>query len=314
MRRFLASAAVLALVSVSAQADPGGGKGGGQGKGGGNSASDNADRGPGAARGNGNAKVDRRGAERSVGGPAMVDMRGEARGNSGKGNDRGNRGNDARGPNWDNGRAIRAINQTVDNRPRVETRWNRGPGLIGGCPPGLAKKNNGCLPPGLARNTNPYANSDWYRTRGLENGDYRYYDGYLLHMGAGGVLGYVPLLGGALAQGNRWPTGLNSVALPDYYRDYYGLGDPNGYRYYGDTIYRVDPQTSAISSIAALLTGDQFGVGQRLPSGYDVYNVPYDYRDRYVDGSDSMYRYSDGYVYQVDPTTKLVQAVIQLLT
>jgi patatin-like phospholipase/acyl hydrolase len=41
--------------------------------------------------------------------------------------------------------------------------------------------------------------------------------------------------------------------------------------------------------------------------------VPYSYRDRYVDGPDAYYRYSDGYVYQVDPTTQLIQAAIQLL-
>ena len=66
--------------------------------------------------------------------------------------------------------------------------------------------------------------------------------------------------------------------------------------------------------IAALLTGDDIAVGQRLPAGYDAYNVPYAYRDRYRDGPDAMYRYSDGYVYQVDPTTRVVAAVIDLLT
>lgn len=50
-----------------------------------------------------------------------------------------------------------------------------------------------------------------------------------------------------------------------------------------------------------------------MPLGYDIYNVPPAYRDRYVDGPDAMYRYSDGYVYEVDPTTQLVRAVIELL-
>ena len=63
-----------------------------------------------------------------------------------------------------------------------------------------------------------------------------------------------------------------------------------------------------------MLTGNDFTVGQRIPSGYDMYNVPYGYRDQYRDDAQSMYRYSDGYVYQVDPTTRLVQAAIQLLT
>ena len=51
-----------------------------------------------------------------------------------------------------------------------------------------------------------------------------------------------------------------------------------------------------------------------MPQGYEVYNVPYSYRDQYADGPDSNYRYSDGTIYQVDPTTQLIQAAIQLLT
>ncbi len=51
-----------------------------------------------------------------------------------------------------------------------------------------------------------------------------------------------------------------------------------------------------------------------MPTGYDVYNVPYDYRSQYVDSPERMYRYNDGQIYQVDPTTRIVQAVIQLLT
>jgi hypothetical protein len=66
--------------------------------------------------------------------------------------------------------------------------------------------------------------------------------------------------------------------------------------------------------VAALLTGQPITVGQPMPAGYDVYNVPYPYRSQYVDTPDGLYRYSDGYVYRVDPTTQLVQAAIQLLT
>ena len=69
-----------------------------------------------------------------------------------------------------------------------------------------------------------------------------------------------------------------------------------------------------ISSIAALLTGDQFNVGQPMPMGYDVYNVPYGYQDQYYDSPNANYRYADGYVYQVDPKTQLIAAAIQLLT
>ena len=327
MRTILAGVAALALVPVMLHADPGGDKGGGQGggqgqgKGGGQHAEHQAAPAGNPGRGQGSAKIDRGQVQRSVGGPAMVDTRGKGeRGRTGGARqeratpvqtDRGNSGGNGnakanRGSGFDNARVV----QTRRDAREEGRSWGNGPVMVTGCPPGLAKKNNGCQPPGLAKQAAPYALGDWYRWRGLDQGDYRYYDGYLVRPGGG----YVPLLGGALALGNSWPDYISPVAMPDYYRDYYGLGDASGYRYYGDTIYRVDPGNSAISSIAALLTGDRFAVGQPMPYGYDVYNVPYDYRDRYADGPDSMYRYSDGYVYQADPTTGLIEAVISLLT
>jgi hypothetical protein len=188
-------------------------------------------------------------------------------------------------------------------------------GLIDGCPPGLAAKNNGCRPPGQARNgfRSLFDRPDFWGMR-LDDGRYFYRDGYLLRYDTGGIGGYIPLLGGALSVGNAWPSYYAPVELPGYYEQYYGLGPYNSYRYADNVIYRVDPDTSAISSIAALLTGDQFVVGQPMPLGYDIYNVPYGYRDQYVDGPDAYYRYSDGYIYQVDPETQLIAAVIELLT
>ena len=185
-----------------------------------------------------------------------------------------------------------------------------------GCPPGLAKKYNGCTPPGLDREpTTAWARPNWYLGNYDRSLRYRYADGYLLRLGAGtDVLGYLPLLGGALSVGQRWPATYQPIDLPGYYNSYYGLGSPSGYRYYDDTIYRVDPDTAAIQAIAALLTGNDIPIGQPMPAGYDVYNVPYGYRDQYVDGPDALYRYSDGYVYQLDPTTRLVQAAIELLS
>ena len=85
------------------------------------------------------------------------------------------------------------------------------------------------------------------------------------------------------------------------------------YRYADGVLYRVNPQNNAINSVVALLTGQPLNVGQTPPAGYDIYNVPYAYRNQYVDGPNANYRYNDGYVYQVDPTTQLIQAAIQLL-
>jgi hypothetical protein len=187
-------------------------------------------------------------------------------------------------------------------------------GLIAGCPPGLAKKNNGCMPPGLARQM---ARAQVYDLWGRPSDGYtyRYNEGYLYRYDPrGGLLGYLPALGGALAVGNPWPVQYRYEPAPSYYSRYYGLNDPYDYRYADGALYGVDPRTNSIQQVVALLTGQPLQVGQRLPPGYDVYNVPYQYRAQYYDSPDRYYRYNDGYVYQVDPTTQLVQAIIQLLT
>lgn len=196
---------------------------------------------------------------------------------------------------------------------------DRSRGLIDGCPPGLAKKRNGCNPPGQVRDR--YERSLFgfaYRPSlfGLSSyrpGNYHYNEGYLVRYGDDGIAGWIPLLAGALGVGNVWPSGYRSYEVPDYYVDYYDLGGPDRYRYADNVIYRVDAEDAAITSVAALITGDEFTVGQPMPSGYDVYNVPNGYRDRYYDTPEYMYRYSDGYVYRIDPETRLVAAAIDLL-
>jgi hypothetical protein len=336
MMKFLTGAAALALAASAVHADPGGGKGGGNAgnKGGGG----HAEHAQGGGKDHAPGGNDGRGPQTNAGGKADHAMARVEHGNASaakRGNgksaearvERADRGKDRSISNENRGRDdVREIRNVAvrdeDRDGRDGFDWNevKGRGLVNGCPPGLAKKNNGCTPPGLARDRDrdglfSWDRPDWWGLSGLGGGRYSYYDGNLVRLGDGNrVLGYVPLLGGALAPGNVWPSMFEPVALPSYYQDYYGLGTQDGYRYYDDAIYHVDPKTSAITSIAALLTGDDFAVGQPLPSGYGVYNVPYSYRDRYVDGPDAMYRYSDGYVYQVDPKTQLIQTVIELLT
>ena len=193
---------------------------------------------------------------------------------------------------------------------------SRDRGLIAGCPPGLAARDNGCLPPGQARKiARTTARYDYLWNRGGSGDRYRYEDGYLYRSDAQGrLLGYLPALGGALSPGSVWPSQYQYQAVPAYLTSYYGLSDRYNYRAADGVLYGVDPQTQAIGQVAALLTGQEWNVGQTMPAGYDVYNVPYDYRDRYGDTPERMYRYDDGQVYQVDPTTRVVQAVIQLLT
>ena len=185
--------------------------------------------------------------------------------------------------------------------------------VIRGCPPGLAKKGNGCLPPGQAKKIER-ARYDlaWRAPRG--DVIYRYDNGYQYRYDRqGSLLGYLPALGGVLGIGNVWPTQFAYDPAPTYVRDYFGLTQPYDYRYADGALYSVDPKTSAIQSVVALLTGQTPAVGQRMPAGYDIYNVPYPYRDRYVDSANALYRYNDGAIYQLDPTTQVIQAVIQLL-
>jgi len=212
----------------------------------------------------------------------------------------------------------REVFQTRDGRPVVYFQRDRDRGLIAGCPPGLAKKDNGCLPPGQARRIARDAAADRYeylwRSRDDDN-RYRYENGYLYRMNQqGSLLGYLPMLGGALAPGATWPSQYAYQPAPDYYSSYFGLPQGRDYRYADGALYGVNPQTNMISQVAALLTGQNLSVGQAMPSGYDIYNVPSAYRSQYADNANAMYRYNDGYVYQADPKTQLITAVIQLLT
>jgi hypothetical protein len=343
MRTFLLGVTALALVTGTAYAQGNSGKN--DDKRGGRAEAAQGDQG----RGQGNDRAER---GRQADGPSMAaSMRGsDNRGNAdsrGK-SDRQERGNDnddraeravergAQRAGDDRGRGNAArrddVRTVAVDRGRgrdrddfdvdiVRVRDARGLAslaprrLIDGCPPGLAKKNPPCVPPGQVRDDRDWAfdRPDWWGLSGLGSARYFYDDGYLVRMDGGRIGGYIPLLGGALALGNPWPSFYRPVALPDYYVDYYGLGPLDSYRYADNVIYRVDPETALIESVAALLTGDEFAVGRPMPLGYEVYNVPWDYRERYYDRPDALYRYADGYVYQVDPETRLVAAAIELL-
>jgi hypothetical protein len=210
-------------------------------------------------------------------------------------------------------------------------RWGRhgfARGFVDGCPPGLAKKGNGCLPPGQAKKLvgtvfpaalgarsliGPYR--DWYRDD----------DRYLYRMGPEGIYrvnranslidalipssfndyGYYPV-------GMAYPSPYNFYNVPVQYSSYWPDNGNFDYRYGNGAIYQVDPRTSVIQSVVALLAGD-LSVGQPLPLGYSAYNVPLSYRAQYYDTPNDWYRYNDGYVYRVDPTTQLVTAVIRAL-
>jgi hypothetical protein len=295
------------------------GNGGGQARGGPNAGNgqnrgnDNAGQGQGQGRSNAGNQGNRQASNNQSANPGRSNAQGQGN-NRGQGN-AGNRNNNAQNAQRGNRPLDRDIDRVLRDRDRRGGDFRLGygdrpgRGLINGCPPGLAKKYNGCQPPGQARQS-IWQRGGFYGYR--SNDPFRILDGYLLRMGSGGrILGYDPLLGGALRIGNLWPEGQRYYDEPDYRRRYYGYGD--NYRSYGNAVYRMDPETQAIASVAALLTGQDIAVGQPMPRGYDAYNVPYRYRSQYSDGPDAAYRYSDGYVYRLDPETRLVQAAIELL-
>ncbi|MBN2973644.1 hypothetical protein JW805_16680 [Roseomonas aeriglobus] len=207
---------------------------------------------------------------------------------------------------------------------RDRAAWAAGPPrVIEGCPLGAVRRGDACLLPTRARPLwadGPDRYDGWYGRyadwRNDPRYDYRYDDGYLYRTNSGSniVSAFLPLLGGALFGGNIWPQAATDYQVPEYYGDYFGYNDGLDYRYGDGAILGVNPTSGAIDGIAALLTGSQWSVGQSMPPGYDFYNVPPQFRDRYADNDEHLYRYSDGQLYDVDPTTRIVRQIIQLVT
>jgi hypothetical protein len=158
----------------------------------------------------------------------------------------------------------------------------------------------------------PYA----YRSRYYDTADnwYRYDDGYIYQVDPYTRVveaGY-PIYDDGYYVGQEWPVAYPDYNVPYGYRDVYYDTPQWDYRFANGAIYQVDPQTQLIKALVTLVTGQRFSVGQPLPVGYDAYNVPYAYRDRYYDTADSWYRYNDGFVYQVDPNTGLIERAIDI--
>ena len=351
-----AGAAALAIVTPAvAEKGQGGGNGQGRGQGakaerGGGNGGQRAMKDDSSGGGNRAMKVDRG----NGGGQTRMERKAEHR--SVQREDHGNNGHQQarfdradRGHKNDNGRVMgndrREARDIVRNAERVRDvrianddrgnrflpRWNENGfvrGLADGCPPGLAKKNNGCLPPGqakklvgtvvpayLAGRSFDGAYRQWYR----DSDDYYYRndDDYIYRVRREGGLidaffpsydrdySYYPV-------GMNYPSDYNFYNVPYQYSSYYPDGGGYNYRYGDGAIYQVNQGNGLIQGIAALLAGD-LSVGQRLPSNYGVYNVPLDYRDRYYDTNQDMYRYNDGYIYRVDPTTQLITAVVNAI-
>lgn len=148
-----------------------------------------------------------------------------------------------------------------------------------------------------------------------QNDYYRFANGYVYEIdrGTGMIESMIPLMANGYGMGQMLPLSYSAYNVPYQYRSFYPDGGDHMYRYAPGAIYQVDPQTRLITAVASLLTGGGLSVGQPLPMGYSAYNVPMAYRDQYSDTSDAWYRYNNGNIYQVDPTTQLVTALIRAI-
>jgi hypothetical protein len=199
-------------------------------------------------------------------------------------------------------------------------------GLIDGCPPGLAKKNNGCMPPGQFKNSLlgqqlPLAYRNGIVPLALQglyadtpNSYYRYGDGtmYQVNRQSNLVESLLPLLGGGYMPGQMFPTSYMNSYVPNYYQSFYPDTSSNYYRYANGNVYGIDPYSGMIDNVIPMYANG-YGYGQMLPASYSYYNVPYQYRSMYYDTSAYSYRYAPGAIYQVDRGSNLITAVASLL-
>ena len=149
---------------------------------------------------------------------------------------------------------------------------------------------------------------------GYDNICNRYANGviYQVDCYSGMVVNVIPTYAGGYGVGQMIPSAYSYYNVPMQYRDLYYPTADYSYWYAPGAIYQYDRDTSLITSVAALMSPG-FSVGQPIPAGYGVYNVPYAYRATYYDTPAAWYRYNNGYIYQVDPTTQLVTAIVASL-
>ena len=128
----------------------------------------------------------------------------------------------------------------------------------------------------------------------------------------GMVENVIPTYAGGYGVGQLLPSAYSYYNVPMQYRSMYYPTADYSYWYAPGAIYQYDRSSSLITSVAALMSPG-FTIGQPMPIGYSAYNVPYAYRATYYDTPNAWYRYNNGYIYQVDPSSLLVTAIVASL-
>ena len=112
------------------------------------------------------------------------------------------------------------------------------------------------------------------------------------------------------------------IAGPAFAKPGNGKGHGHAYGYETSNGYGVAhcPPGLAKKAVPCVPPGQakkMYGVGERLPAGafnpYSYNRIPYDVRSQYQLNPYGNYYYGNGYLYQVDPRTQLVQQVVSAL-
>jgi hypothetical protein len=161
---------------------------------------------------------------------------------------------------------------------------------------------------------NGYANGYGGYSYGYPNLCNRYAYGvvYQVDCNTGMVVNVIPTYAGGYGVGQMLPSAYSYYNVPMQYRSMYYPTADYSYWYAPGAIYQYDTSSDLITSVAALMSPG-FSVGQPLPPGYGMYNVPMSYRSTYYDTPDAWYRYNNGYIYQVNPATQMVTAIVASL-
>ncbi len=170
-------------------------------------------------------------------------------------------------------------------------RWHDGDDRYGDarpCPPGLAKKNNGCLPPGqVGRDDDRYDRDDRYGRGDVDSRYDRNNDGWDDRDGN---------------RDGRWDVDSRYDGNRDGYddRDH----DRDG-RWDNDQGYQQSGNRGVVGQILDRVTGNSgLRVGQRASS--NLGGVPYAYRTQYRDSDNFYYRSDSRNIYQIDARTQTV--------
>ena len=159
-----------------------------------------------------------------------------------------------------------------------------------------------------------------YQNYYYDTPDYYYrndgYGIYRIDAGTQLIAGLVALLTGqTFGIGQMLPASYGTYNVPLAYRSTYYDRDDAWFRYGDGFIYQVDPYTRRIAERYPIYGNDyDYMIGEPWPAAYPGYNVPYGYQSLYYDTPQYHYRYANGGIYQVDPTSQVIMALVALVT